>query len=146
MAVIAPFLRSEVAIRRKTVAQFINQLQGNEGVMIHDHLSQQPQGQADDKPEVVLATIPQRSDDTVLEVVMMHKPDGATNVELRSLVWGNGLGWYRQHTLQLDGTTARNLIQALGVVQRRVEHQGIDALAHKVLTFPRRPQKGIATA
>jgi hypothetical protein len=83
--------------------------------MIHDLLSQQPQGQADDKPEVVLATIPQRSDDTVLEVVMMHKADGATDVELRSLVWGNGLGWYRQHTLQLDGTTARNLIQALGV-------------------------------
>ena len=104
--------------------------------MIHDLLSQQPQEQADDNPEVVLATIPQRSDDTVLEVVMMHRANGTTNVELRSLVWGNGLGWYRQHTLQLDGTTARNLIQALGVVQRRVEHQSIDALVHKVLTFP----------
>ena len=114
--------------------------------MIHDLLSQQPQGQADDKPEVVLATIPQRSDDTVLEIVMMHESDGGTNVELRSLVWGNGLGWYRQHTLQLDGTTARNLIQALGIVQRRVEHQSIDALAHKVLPFPCSHQKDAATA
>jgi hypothetical protein len=129
-----------------TVAQFINQLQGNEGVMIHDHLSQQPQGQADDKPEVVLATISQRSDDTVLEVAMIHKANGSTSVELRSLVWGNGLGWYRQHTLQLDGTTARNLIQALGIVQRHMEHQSIDALAHKVLPFPRSHQKGVATA
>jgi hypothetical protein len=129
-----------------TVAQVIDQLQGHEGVMIHDLLSQQPQGQADDKPEVVLATISQRSDDTVLEVVMIHKANGATSVELRSLVWGNGLGWYRQHTLQLDGTTARNLIQALGIVQRRVEHQGIDALAHNVLPFPRSHQKDAATA
>ena len=129
-----------------TVAQFIDQLQGHEGVMIHDLLSQQPQGQADDKREVVLATIPQRSHDTVLEIVMMHESDGATNVELRSLVWGNGLGWYRQHTLQLDGTTARNLIQALGIVQRRVEHQSIDALAHKVLPFACSHQKDAATA
>jgi hypothetical protein len=128
-----------------TVPQFINQLQDNEGVMIHDLLSQQSQEQADDKPEVVLATIPQRSDDTVLEVVMMHRADGATNVELRSLVWGNGLGWYRQHTLQLDGTIARNLIQALGVVQRRVEHQSIDALVHKVLAFPRNLQQEATT-
>jgi hypothetical protein len=128
-----------------TVAQFINQLQGNEEVMIHDLLSQQPQEQADDKLEVVLATIPQRSDDTVLEVVMMHRADGTTSVELRSLVWGNGLGWYRQHTLQLDGTTTRNLIQALGVVQRRVEHQSIDALVHKVLAFPTNLQQDATT-
>jgi hypothetical protein len=128
-----------------TVAQFINQLQGNEEVMIHDLLSQQPQEQADDKLEVVLATIPQRSDDTVLEVVMMHRADGTTSVELRSLVWGNGLGWYRQHTLQLDGTIARNLIQALGVVQRRVEHQSIDALVHKVLAFPTNLQQDATT-
>ena len=113
--------------------------------MIHDLLSLQPQEQADDNPEVVLATIPQRSDDTVLEVVMMQSADGATRLELRSLVWGNGLGWYRQHTLQLDGTTARNLIQALGVVQRRVEHQSIDALVHKVLAFPRNLQQDATT-
>jgi hypothetical protein len=129
-----------------TVAHFINQLQGNEGVMVHDLLSQQRQEQADDKPEVVLATIPQRSDDTVLEVVMMHRANGTTNVELRSLVWGNGLGWYRQHTLQLDGTATRNLIQALGVVQRRVEHQSIKALGHRVLTFPGSLQQDATTA
>jgi hypothetical protein len=113
--------------------------------MSHKLLSQQRQEQADAKAEVLLATIPQRKDDTVLEVVMMHNADGATSVELRSLVWGNGLGWYRQHTLQLDGTTVRNLIQALGVVQRRVEHQGIDPLAHKVLAFPRHHQQDAAT-
>jgi hypothetical protein len=95
---------------------------------------------------VLLATIPQRSDDTVLEIVMMHEADGATNVELRSLVWGSGLGWYRQHTLQLHGTSARNLIQALGVVQRRVEHHELDGLTHNILPFPSGHQKDVATA
>ena len=114
--------------------------------MTYDLLVQQSQREADDKSEVVLATIPQRNDDTVLEIVMTHEADGATNVELRSLVWGDGLGWYRQHTLQLDGTTARNLIQALGVVQRRVEHQGIDVLARRILPFQRNHQKDVATA
>jgi hypothetical protein len=104
--------------------------------MIHNPLSQEPQRQTPDRPEVVLATIPQRSDDTLLEIVMTHEADGATNVELRSLVWGSGLGWYRQHTLQLSGTSARNLIQALGVVQRRVEHNSLDALVHNILPFP----------
>ena len=74
--------------------------------MSYELLGQQSQRQADVKAEVVLATVPQRHDDTVLEIVMIHGADGVTNVELRSLVWGNGLGWYRQHTLQLDGIAA----------------------------------------
>jgi hypothetical protein len=128
---------------------FINQTQGNEGVMIHDLLSQQLRGRThdqDDRKEEVLATIPQRSGDTVLEVVMIHDAIGATTVELRSLVWGNSLGWYRQHTLRLEGTTARDLIQALGIVQRRMEHQAADVLAHKILPFPRSHQRQAATA
>jgi hypothetical protein len=114
--------------------------------MIHELLRQQPQEHMDDAAEVVLATIPQRSNGTVLEVVMIREADGATNVELRSLVWGDGLGWCRQHTLQLDGTTARHLIQALGVVQRRAERRGIDGLARKILPFPRRHRQDTATA
>jgi hypothetical protein len=113
-------------------------------MIMHNRLSQQPHGRTDnqdDRNEEVLATIPQRGSDTVLEVVMTHDAIGATTVELRSVVWGNGLGWYRQHTLRLDGTTARELVQALGVVQRRAEHQAIEALTHKVLPFPRRHQQ-----
>jgi hypothetical protein len=114
--------------------------------MTYDLLGQQSQGQAENTSEVVLATLPQRHDDTVLEIVMIQDAGGVTNVELRSLLWGNGLGWYRQQTLHLDGATARNLIQALGVVQRRVEHQGSEGAAGRVLSFPRKPQKDVATA
>jgi hypothetical protein len=105
--------------------------------MMHDIRSQPAQERIDDKPEVVLATIPQETNETMLEVTMICETSGATIIELRSLVWGEGLGWYRQHTLRLNGTTARNLIQALGVAQRRVECQTSDILGPKVLPFPR---------
>jgi hypothetical protein len=114
--------------------------------MIHDFHSQQPREQTDTRQEEVLVTIPQKGDDTVLEVVMIHDTIGGATIELRYLVWGNGLGWYRQHTLKLDGTTARDLIQALGVVQRRMEHQAVESLAHKVLPFPRNHRQSAATA
>jgi hypothetical protein len=116
--------------------------------MIRDLRGQQPHGRMDsqnDRQEEVLATIPQRCGDTAIEVVMIHNATGATAIELRSLVWGNGLGWYRQHTLQLDGMAARDLIQALGIVQRRVEREAVDGLSHRVLPFPRRHQPQVAT-
>jgi hypothetical protein len=114
--------------------------------MVHDLHNQQLHGRTDDRREEVLATIPQRGDDTVLEVVMTHDANGATGIELRYLAWGDGLGWYRQHTLKLDGTTARDLIQALGVIQRRMERQAVESLAHKVLPFPRSHPQRAATA
>jgi hypothetical protein len=103
--------------------------------MIRDLHSQRLHARHDDRKEEVLATIPQRDGDTALEVVMAHDSVGDTSVELRYLVWGVGLGWYRQHTLRLDGTTARGLIQALGIVRRRVESQSLEGLTHKVLPF-----------
>jgi hypothetical protein len=115
--------------------------------MIHDIRSQQPQGSTNGKSEIVLATIPQGGGDTELEVVLIYEASsGAMRVELRSLVWGDGVGWYRQHTLQLDGTAARHLIQALGIVQRRVERQSPDTLGPKVLPFPRSHPADATTA
>ena len=113
--------------------------------MIHDMCSQQPQEQTDGTPEVVLATIPQGGGETVLEVAMTSESSGAMMVELRSLVWGDGMGWYRQHTLRLNGTAARQLIQALGIVQRRVERQASDTLRPKVLPFPRSHLSDVTT-
>src|SRR5262245_20990975 len=109
-------------------------------------LSQQPRGHMDDASEQVLASIPQRNGDTILEIALVHVGDGATNIELRSLLWGHGLGWYRQHTLQLDGTAARRLIQALGIVQRREERQATAALTHNILPFPRRQRPDAASS
>jgi hypothetical protein len=86
-------------------------------------------------PETIIANIPQEQDDTVLEVVLIH--DGATEprVELRSLIWGTGLGWYRRQTLTMDGATARDLIRSLSQAHRRMS--GGAEFGRKVIPFPR---------
>lgn len=71
--------------------------------------------------EEAIATIPQGREDLLLEVVLMHSGIGGSEVELRSLAWANGLGWYRQSTLRLDTATAQKLLGALGSVRRRLE-------------------------
>jgi len=90
--------------------------------------------------EEVIATIPQEREDLLLEVVLRHSGAGSSEVELRSLAWGNGLGWYRQSTLRLDRAAAQRLLGALGSVRRRLEpiKLGTGAYRHdaKILDFP----------
>jgi hypothetical protein len=118
--------------------------------MIQEMHSQQVHVRKDDKgkQDEILATIPQEGGETALEVAMTHNSLNDVSVELRYLVWGKGLGWYRQHTLRFNGTAARDLIRALGIVQRRVEAQLVESLGCKVLPFPhpRVPQHPAATA
>jgi len=78
------------------------------------------QGKGNGVWEEVIATIPQERGETILEVALIHHGASHTDVELRSLLWGNGLGWYRQSTLVLDQATARRLLSALGSVRRRL--------------------------
>jgi hypothetical protein len=86
-------------------------------------------------PETIIASIPQERDDSVLEVALIH--DGATGprVELRSLSWGTGLGWYRRQTLTMDSATARNLIRSLTQAHHRMG--GGAEFGRKVIPFPR---------
>jgi hypothetical protein len=90
--------------------------------------------------EEVIATIPQERGDTLLEVALMHHGASCTDVELRTMIWGNGLGWYCQSTLILDQATARRLLSALSSVRRRLDPTG-DAKREsreetKVIPFP----------
>ena len=90
--------------------------------------------------EQVIATIPQERNNTMLEVAMVQRTVGAPEVELRTMIWGDGLGWYRQGTLCLDQTSARKLLGALSSVRRRLEPAG--AARHenqsetKIVPFP----------
>jgi hypothetical protein len=118
--------------------------------MIQEMHSQQARTRNADKgkQDEILATIPQEGGDAALEVAMTHNSLNGVSIELRYLVWGRDLGWYRQHTLRLNGTAARDLIRVLGIVQRRVEDQLVESLGSKVLPFPhpRIPQHPAATA
>jgi len=86
--------------------------------------------------EEVIAAIRQEGGDTVLEVALMHDGVGSAGVELRYLVWGSGLGWYRQHTLTLDSAAARALLRTLGAVQRRLEQKIANGQVSNVIPFP----------
>jgi hypothetical protein len=99
------------------------------------------QGRGNGVWEEVIATIPQERGDTLLEVALMHHGAGCTDVELRTMIWGNGLGWYCQSTLILDQATARRLLSALSSVRRRLDPTGDDAKREsreetKVIPFP----------
>jgi hypothetical protein len=94
----------------------------------------------DETWEEIIATIPQESQDLMLEVALVHSGMGGSVVELRSLVWGTGLGWYRQSTLRLDKTAAQKLLSALGSVRRCLDpaKPSMDSPRHeaRVLPFP----------
>jgi hypothetical protein len=86
-------------------------------------------------PETIIANIPQERADTVLEVALIHDGEMEPRVELRSLIWGTGLGWYRRQTLTMDGATARDLIRSLSQARRRMG--GVSEFGCKVIPFPR---------
>ena len=87
--------------------------------------------------EEILATIPQKQSDSVLEVVLIIQENNRSCVELRQLVWGSGLGWYRQHTLTLETTAARALLRGLKQLRSRFGGDGNLSQERKVIPFRR---------
>ena len=86
-----------------------------------------------DLQENIIAAIPQGGADTVLEVVLIYDDSQDVHIELRYLIWGTGVGWYRQHTLKLDRTAAQTLFQTLGYVRSCLTKLSPDGSAKKVI-------------
>ena len=86
--------------------------------------------------EEIIAQIAQAEDHTRLEVALIQDDYAEPRIELRTLSWGTGLGWYRCNTLTLDGGTAHQLMQALRQVRRRTHRASSPASGRKVLPFP----------
>jgi hypothetical protein len=97
---------------------------------------QSPDGEAIMREEI-LTTIPQQQSDSVLEVVLVVKENNRSCIELRQLVWGSGLGWYRQHTLTLEATAARALLRGLKQLRNRCGGDGDLGQERKVIPFRR---------
>src|SRR5215813_2587321 len=83
--------------------------------------------------ENIIATIPQGSADTVLEVALIHDGSQGVHIELRYLAWGTGVGWYRQHTLKLDRSAAQALFRTLGYIRSCLAKLPRDESAEKVI-------------
>ena len=86
--------------------------------------------------EEIIARIPQDGRETTLEFALVHGDTSEVFVELRHLVWGKGLGWYRQKTLSLEGPAARALLRAMGQVRHRLVPGDTTSPVRKVIPFP----------
>jgi hypothetical protein len=85
--------------------------------------------------EEIIAQISHEREDAILEVALVHDDATGLRVELRSLLWGTGLGWYRRQTLTMDRAAARALIQSLSQARRRMG--GASEFGRKVIPLPR---------
>lgn len=85
--------------------------------------------------EEVIATIPQ-DEELTLEVALVYTDTQDASIELRHLVWGKGLGWYRQNTLRLEAQAGHALLRSLGQVRHRLVPAGKAASVRKVIPFP----------
>src|SRR5262245_54518564 len=85
------------------------------------------------KGEKVLATLGNR--DAALEVALCTAATGGPHLELRRLSWGDGVGWYRQQTLQITVTEAEGLLLALRAGRSKWKARAADS-SRKVIPFP----------
>jgi hypothetical protein len=90
-------------------------------------------------PEKIIAAIPQDTPDYVLEVALIDDQAQGLRVELRTLAWGNGLGWYRQHTVTLDSTSLQGLQHAISQIQGYVKPRNPQRQRAPVIPFPCAP-------
>jgi len=86
--------------------------------------------------EEILARIPQGTPDHILEVALLRDSAGTRSIELRSLLWGAGLGWYCQSTLRLERAAARALLRTLGHVQGRLGPGESLSQGRNIIPFP----------
>ena len=96
--------------------------------------------------EKVIAAIPQDTSDHMLEVVFIDDQAQGSRVELRTLAWGNGLGWYRQHTVTLDSASLQGLQRALGQIKGHLRHSTPQRQSATVIPFPCVPPQNAAPA
>ena len=98
----------------------------------------------DDMHEKVIAAMPQGTSDHMHEVVLIDDQAQGPRVELRTLAWGNGLGWYRQHTVTLDSASLQGLQRALGQIQGYIRHSTPQRQSATVIPFSCAPPRNTA--
>jgi len=85
------------------------------------------------KQAKVLAQLDGENAKEKIELVLRHTEEGSTALEVRSLRWGQGIGWYTQKTIVLDPSQKRRLASLL----RRAALRGQSRTGGgKILTFP----------
>lgn len=87
--------------------------------------------------EQILSTITADNEHSRLQVALSCDAADEQTLELRRQSWGKGVGWYRQHTLQLGPAEAEALLQTLRTSGHAWRKQSGQA-GGKVIPFPGR--------
>ena len=85
------------------------------------------------KQPKVLAQLDGENAKEKIELVLRHMEEGSTALEVRSLSWGQGIGWYTQKTIVLDPGQVRRLASLL---RRTALTSQTRTGGRKILTFP----------
>jgi hypothetical protein len=80
----------------------------------------------------VLARLEGENIEEKIEVIASE--EGTPSIEIRSLRWGRGIGWYVQKTIILDGVQVNMLMRAL---RRSVARSAKKSGKGNVISFPR---------
>lgn len=83
----------------------------------------------------ILTTIAHPDSTSCLEVALKTDPEGRRTLELRRLLWGEGVGWYSQQTLSLETEEAEQLLHGLRRGRRSWGGQFATS-GEKVIPFP----------
>ena len=83
------------------------------------------------KQQKVLARLEGKNEQEKIEVIATE--EGAPFLEIRSLRWGRGVGWYVQKTITLNADQAKTLMHAL---RRSVAMGARKSGKGKVIPFP----------
>ena len=85
------------------------------------------------KQPKVLAQLDGENTKEKIDLVLRHTEEGSMALEVRSLRWGQGVGWYTQKTIVLDPGQVKRLASLL----RRAALTGQTRTGGgKILTFP----------
>lgn len=60
------------------------------------------------KEQVFLGELDSENHEEKIELVL-HRGDQGSNLQVRSLRWGEGIGWFVQKTITLDSTQVKDL-------------------------------------
>jgi hypothetical protein len=83
----------------------------------------------------VLGQLEGENEQEKVELVLHHTAEGYASLEVRSLRWGPGIGWYVQKTINLDPAQVHrldHLLRRSSVVRQKGGNCG------KVIPFPSR--------
>ena len=80
-----------------------------------------------------LAQLDGESTKEKIELVLRHTGERGPGLEVRSLRWGQGIGWYTQKTIVLDPGQVRRLASLL---RRTALTRHTRTGGRKILTFP----------